>query len=68
MDVSGSLRKLANELKDIGVEVNEPFELVTKIRGISFMLNWIADGLDLELQKAQQRTTARLFEYGDSGK
>lgn len=32
MDVVGSLRKLANECIDIGVELGEPFEIVAKNR------------------------------------
>lgn len=55
MDVVGSLRKLARELIDIGVEVNEPFEIVAKIGGVSFMLHWIADGLEQELKLAAER-------------
>lgn len=61
MDISGSLRKLAGELIDIGVEVDEPFELVAKIGGVSFMLTWIADGLDRELQLATDR--AKWLQY-----
>lgn len=55
MDVVGSLHKIARELIDIGVEVNEPFEIVAKIGAASFLLHWIADGLEHELQLAQER-------------
>lgn len=55
MDVVGSLRKIASELIDIGVRVNEPFELVAEISAASFMLRWIADGLEKELALAAER-------------
>lgn len=59
MDVSGSLRKLARDCIDIGVEIDAaadvPFELIAKIGAVSFMLNWIADGLDKELVAAAER-------------
>jgi len=62
MDVVGSLRKIAKELIQIGAEVNEPYDLVARIGGASFMLNWIADGLEREINCAYERGK-RL--YGD---
>lgn len=59
MDVTGSLRKLARDCIDIGVDVDKaadvPFELIARIGAVSFMLNWIADGLDAEFKLAAER-------------
>lgn len=40
------LRYLADKLIDIGVRVNEPFELVAEIGAVSMVLNLIADQYD----------------------
>lgn len=57
MDVTGSLRKLADDCIDIGVDLGDsvPYEMVARIGAVSFMLNWIADGLDREFQIAAER-------------
>lgn len=57
MDVTGSLRKLAKDCIDIGVDLGDsvPFELVARIGAVSFMLNYIADGLDAEFVLAAER-------------
>lgn len=49
------LREQALELIDIGVEINEPFELVARVGAVSFMLNWIADALEREINLAVER-------------
>lgn len=60
MDVSGSLRKIAGELIEIGDEVHEQPDVVDKIGAASFMIVWIADGLDRALIEAQQRTSRQM--------
>lgn len=54
MDVVGSLRKIAKEILDI-VNMEQQEDRTVAIGGASFMLNWIADGLDRELQFAAER-------------
>lgn len=55
LDVIETLRSLAKECIEIGVELNEPFELVARIGAVSFMLHWVADGLERELNFAIER-------------
>lgn len=53
MDISGSLRKIARELTEI--DVFSPGEVATHLDATSFLLLWIADGLDKELALAAER-------------
>jgi hypothetical protein len=53
MDVTGSLRKIAGELDR--VDCHNPGEVGDVLNATSFMLRWIADGLDRELLLAQER-------------
>lgn len=55
MDVSGSLRKLARELTEIDVNQTPPDVLAAHLDATSFLLLWIADGLDRELGLAAER-------------
>lgn len=53
MDISGSIRKIALELGDAPTITHE--ELVGIATGASWLLNYIADGLDKELVLAAER-------------
>lgn len=62
MDVSGSLRKIAKELIEQSDHVFErPLETEAYMEGAAFMLKYIADGLDRELELAVKR--ARLYPF-----
>lgn len=53
MDISGSLRKIARELKEL--DVHDPNMMAAHLDATSFLLLWIADGLDKELELAAKR-------------
>lgn len=58
MDVVGSLFKISRELSVVSRDLRLPEELSSVIDGASFMIDWIAKGLDREFQLAQQRSTS----------
>lgn len=53
MDISGSLRKIARELKEL--DVHDPNMMAAHLDATFFLLLWIADGLDKELELAAKR-------------
>lgn len=55
MDVTGSLRKISKEL--LSLEREDP-ELELRLEGASWLLSYIADCLDIELQHAAARGRA----------
>lgn len=59
MDVSESLRKIANELVELAIDIDETqglrSDFTERFGGATFMLKWIADGLDKELERGQER-------------
>lgn len=60
MDCSGSLRKIAGELIEQAAHVHDrPLEAGAYMEGAAFMLRWIADGLDKELELAARRANAQ---------
>lgn len=58
MDVSGSLRKIARELSDL--DVYSPEVVAAHLDATSFLLLWIADGLDKELELAARRAKKQI--------
>lgn len=58
MDVVGSLKKISRELYALENMNIERHQLFGQINGAAFLINWIADGLDRELELAQQRADA----------
>lgn len=52
MDVTGSLRKIAKELSELRYDSDD---LETKLEGASWLITYIADCLDVELQHAAAR-------------
>lgn len=68
LDVVKTLRELGSELIDIGVELNEPYELVARIGAVSFMCHYIADAMDRELQLAAERGRGQTPSTRDSSK
>lgn len=55
MDVIGSLKKVARELAALETLNLESHQLFGQINGAAFLINWIADGLQNELNLAAQR-------------
>jgi hypothetical protein len=56
MDVTGSLRKIARELSELRYDSDD---LETKLEGASWLIAYIADALDVELQHAAARGMRR---------
>lgn len=54
MDVIGSLHKIAKEIVSVD-ENTDPNEYLDRIGAASWLLEYIADGLAIELQHAQER-------------
>lgn len=52
MDVTGSLRKIAKELSELRYHSDD---LETQLKGASWLITYIADCLDVELQHAVNR-------------
>lgn len=52
MDVTGSLRKVANEI--LALEREDP-DLELRLEAASWLITYIADALDVELQHAANR-------------
>lgn len=55
MDVVGSLKKVSRELAEAVGEPGNPSKTVDTLEAASFLIAWIADGLDQELQYAAER-------------
>lgn len=55
MDVVGSLYKISRELGMVSKDVRLPEDLATVVDGSSFLIQWIAAGLDREFQLAYER-------------
>lgn len=53
MDVIESLRKISREL--ISIDPDNLEEFMQMVAGASFMINWIADGLEREINFAANR-------------
>lgn len=61
MDVTGSLRKIANELSELRYDSDD---LETRLEGASWLITYIADCLDVELQHAAERGRKLAAEQG----
>lgn len=57
MDVTGSLRKIAREL--LAIEREDP-DLELRLEGASWLLEYIANALDVEFQHAMARGLKQL--------
>lgn len=55
MDVVSSLKKISSELAEVLGEPGNPAKTVATLEAASFLINWIADGLQAELEFAAQR-------------
>lgn len=55
MDVVGSLYKISRELGVVSKDLRMPEDLAGVVDGASFMVQWIAAGLEREFQLAYER-------------
>ncbi len=58
MDVTGSLRKISKELLELNFTNFSPAEVEQRLEAASWLLSYIADGLDAELALAAERGRA----------
>ncbi len=58
MDVTGSLRKISKELLELNLSNFSPAEIAQRLEAASWLLSYIADGLDVELHLAKERGRA----------
>ena len=58
MDVTGSLRKVARELLELNLENFSYAEQQQRLEAASWLITYIADALDVELQMAAARGRA----------
>ena len=58
MDVTGSLRKISKELLELNQANYSPAEIEQRLEAASWLLSYIADGLDVELHLAKERGKA----------
>lgn len=61
MDVTGSLRKIASEL--VALRREDP-DLELRLEGASWLITYIADALDVELQHAVMRGMKQITSGG----
>ncbi len=62
MDVVESLRKIARELTEIVPDPDNIYPTLERLAGASYLIRWIADGLDRELRIATQRGLTRYYD------